>query len=451
VSKVLAKLWPHRITTQIALLVVMSLIIAHLAIAAVLISLYPRPDLPLISSAYTAKLIYTAKLLNSASGPDERGTILKVARMELPGILFGPLVNEARHGTVGPLAADLQAQLGTTFTVFEIGDTDSEFPRIVIELSDALAVSAPFPPSDTGRPELPAILTIAFLAFAIVLLSVWAARTLTAPLRQFADAAEKFTVGRIDVPLPERGPREIVRTARALNGMRERIQRMVEDRAQMLAAISHDLRTPITRLRLRAEEIEPETLRIQVIQDLEAMQAMSQAALSFLRDEAATKVHLQIDFTNLVQKVLNNFGGIGYCIDFDCRSHIYVNGDVDQLIRALSNLIENGLKFGKKVSIALRIEKEMVQFDVEDDGPGIIDEEKLRVMEPFYKSDGSRALKQQNSFGLGLSIARAIAAAHQGQLSLHDAMPKGLIARLTLPLSQNSKPDEAPKRNLSGA
>jgi signal transduction histidine kinase len=437
VRQVLANLWPHRITTQIALLVVMSLIIAHIAIAAVLISLYPRPNLPSIATAYTAKLGYTAKLLNLASGPDQQGTILKAARMELPGILFGPLVNEARHGAVGPLAADLQTQLGTTFTVFETSDGDSDFRRVVIELPHGLGVSAPFPASDISGPELPAILTIAFLAFAIVLLSVWAARTLTAPLRQFADAAENFTVGRIDAPLPERGPREIVRTARALNGMRERIQRMVEDRAQMLAAISHDLRTPITRLRLRAEEIEPESLRIQVIRDLEAMQAMSQAALSFLRDHAATKAHLRVDFANLVQKVCNSFQGIGYCMDSDSRSHIYVNGDADQLTRAISNLVENGLKFGKRVSIVLRIEKEMVQLDVEDDGPGIIDEEKFRVMEPFYKSDGSRALKQQNSFGLGLSIARAIAAAHQGQLSLHDAMPKGLIARLTLPLSRN--------------
>jgi signal transduction histidine kinase len=442
VSRGLARLWPQRITTQVVLLVVTSLIIAHVAITVVVFSLYPRPNLSSGPGSYLTKLVYTAKLLNLASGPDQRVAILQLARAEMPGLLFGPVEKDALPGAVGPIAADLQAQLGSDFTVFETGAAGTQQSRIVIRLPDGSGVSAPFPaPRGLGGPTVPTIITIVFLACVIALLSVWAARTLTAPLSQFADAAERFTLGRTDAPLLERGPREIVRTARALNGMRDRIQRMVEDRAQMLAAISHDLRTPITRLRLRAEEIEPESLRIRVIRDLETMQAMTHAALSFLRDQATTSAHVQVDLTSLVQTVCNSFEDIGHRVGFNGLQHIYVNGDPDQLGRAITNLVENGLKFGTTVSILLYTKDDTVELDVQDDGPGIINGEKLLVMEPFYKSDVSRDLNQQDSFGLGLSIARAIAAAHQGTLSLHDALSTGLIARLTLPLVERQNPD----------
>ena len=247
---------------------------------------------------------------------------------------------------------------------------------------------------------------------------------------------ERFTLGRNDAMLPESGPVEIVSAARAFNQMRERIQRMVEDRAQMLAAVSHDLRTPITRLRLRAEEIDSSSLRRQVIRDLDSMQIMIRAALSFLREQATRVRQTRIDLPSLIQTVCDDCADAGRQVSFESSGHAYVMGDPDQLARAITNLVENGLKFGKAVSITTSLSAgSTVDIEVRDDGPGIPDTEKSRVLEPFYRGDQARNLDGQDSFGLGLSISRVIAEAHSGSLSLHDAAPHGLIARLTLPLA----------------
>jgi signal transduction histidine kinase len=437
VSGAFEKLRSVRITTQIAVLVVTALVIAHLVIGIAVFTLYPRPNHMSWPGEAMVKLGFIAELLDAASSPDQRAEILRVGRAEIPQLELGELPQNARQAMRGPLAEDIRSQLGDRFEVFEVALDGSERPpQIAIQFSDGSALMAPLsPPPGLAVPGPGLIVTILFLACAVALLSIWATRTLIAPLTRFADAAERFTLGRVDAPLPERGPREIVRAARAFNEMRERIQRLVEDRARMLAAISHDLRTPITRLRLRAEQIEPVPLRKQVIHDLETMQAIANAALSFLRDQATRGTQSKIDLPSLLQTVCDGFSDIGREIAFDGSAHLNVNGDPDQLARAITNLVENGLKFGKSVTITLRARQDRaVDIDVRDDGPGIPDAEKLRVLEPFYRGDHARNLSQ-NSFGLGLSISRVIAEAHSGSLSLHDAEPTGLIARLTLPLA----------------
>jgi signal transduction histidine kinase len=211
----------------------------------------------------------------------------------------------------------------------------------------------------------------------------------------------------------------------------------------MLAAVSHDLRTPITRLRLRAEDIERLSLKKQVIRDLDTMRSMVHAALSFLRDQNSRSKQERIDLTSLVQTICDDCFDMGHEVIFEGASHLYVDGDPERLARAITNLVENGFKFGKAVTITLRArENRTVDIDVCDDGPGIPDSEKRRVLEPFYRRDHARGLNSNDSFGLGLSISQVIAEAHSGWLSLHDAEPAGLIARLTLPLAGRT-PDVA--------
>lgn len=439
-SGLFERLWPQRITTQIAVLVVTSLFIAHVVITAAVFALYPRHNPMSGPWADMTRLGFVAKLLDGASSPDQRAEILRVARAEMPELELGELPQDAGRPMHGPQAEDIRSQLGDRFAVFEVGPVGpGRPPRIAVRLPGGQALMTPLAPPPSFRGPSPALIaTIVFLACAVALLSVWAARTLTAPLTRFADAAERFTLGRADARLPERGPKEIVRMARALNGMRDRIRRLVEDRARMLAAISHDLRTPITRLRLRAEDIEPEPLRTQVIRDLEAMQIMVHSALSFLRDQATTGTHVRGDLSSLVQTICDGFGDTGREVGFSGPQQVYVDGDPDQLGRAITNLIENGLKFGTSVTVKLHVTDRMVHIDVQDDGPGIPEAEKSRVLEPFYRGDQARSLDGQHSFGLGLSISRAIAEAHQGSLSLHDAQPTGLVARLTLPLDRRA-------------
>lgn len=436
-SRIIERLRSLRITTQIAILVATALAIAHVLIGTAVFALYPFPDPASLPELTIYRLAFVAKLLAAARDSDQRAGIMTIARKEIPDIAVGELPPRATRALHGPHLKEARSRLGEGFLIFEV---PPEGPagrlQFAIQLPDGSAVMVrqnPPPGFPGPRPEL--FVAIMFLACVVVFLSIWATRTLIAPLTRFTEAAERFTLGRTDAPLPERGPREIVRAAQAFNGMRERIQRMVEDRAHMLAAVSHDLRTPITRLRLRAEEIERPALKKQVIRDLDTMRGMVHAALSFLRDQANRAAHDRINLPSLIQTVCDDCADTGREVVFEGASHLYVNGDPDQLGRAITNLIENGFKFGKTVMVTLRVRQDhAVDIDVRDDGPGIPDCEKRRVLEPFHRGDHARGLDGHDGFGLGLSISQVIAESHSGSLSLHDADPTGLVARLTLPL-----------------
>jgi signal transduction histidine kinase len=439
VSGIFERLRSLPITTQVAMLVAAALAIAHVLIGAAVLVLYPRLD-PMYPPPGVAifRLCFVAKLLDTASSPDQRAEVLRIAHGEIPDLGVGELPRLVRRPLHGPHQQDVQSCLGEGLGVFDAPpDGPASRRRIAIRLHDGSALTAPLgPPPGFPDPGPGLTIAIVFLACAVVLLSIWATRTLTAPLTRFTEAAERFTLGRADKPLPERGPREIVRAAQAFNRMRERIQGMVKERAHMLAAVSHDLRTPITRLRLRAEEIEQPLLKKQVIRDLDTMRSMVHAALSFLRGQASRGKHDRIDLPSLIQTVCDDCADTGREVIFEGASHLYVNGDSDQLARAITNLIENGLKFGTAVAVTLSPRQDRaVEINVRDDGPGIPDGEKHRVLEPFYRRDHARGLNSHDSFGLGLSISQVIAEAHGGSLSLHDAEPTGLIARLTLPLA----------------
>jgi len=261
-------------------------------------------------------------------------------------------------------------------------------------------------------------------------------------LMRFADAAERFTGDRLEEPLSDTGPQEIRRVARALNEMRSRVRHLVEQRTLMLAAVSHDLRTPVTRLRLRAEEIEPAELRQKILRDLGTMQSVIQSALWFLRGDAYCAQRVRVDMSSLLQTVCDGFVDMGGAVSFTGPPHLTVQGDPEQLTRAITNLVDNGLKFGNSVVVRLKAASSGIVVEVEDNGPGILDAEKKLATEPFYRGDASRNLADLDSFGLGLSVARSITEGHGGKLSLLDAEPGGLLAKLTLPTGTTSGEDE---------
>jgi signal transduction histidine kinase len=434
VSRILQFLTLRRISSQIAVLIVTSLLLAQIITTATIFSLMPPPPFP--PGAHLSRLAYTAKLIDAAPTADARAAILDTARGSFPELIVAGAPPPHRHDRPDDrLLRGLRAELGDRFAVFATGSPHQHGDggvQVGIVLPDGGAIMAPLPPPPRGLRLTPPLLSaLVFLAIAISLFSLWATRTLTAPLTRFADAAERFTVRGADVPLSEQGPTEIRRVAVALNEMRARVRRLVEDRTQMLAAVSHDLRTPITRLRLRAEEIEAAPLKAHTIRDLETMQSMVQTALAFLRDQAKSSRHVPTDLPSLIQTVCDGFSDMGGDVSFAGPPHLRIDCDPDQVGRALANLIDNGLKFGTAVTVRLRDDGGAV-IDVEDNGPGIPFSEKLRAMEPFYRGDTSRGLDGKDSFGLGLSIARSIADSHGGTLELLDAVPHGLLARLTL-------------------
>jgi signal transduction histidine kinase len=426
-----------RISSQIAILTVVSLLLSQIITAAAIFMLFPPPGSP--PGGSLPELAMAAKLLEDAPTPDDRTAILGAIRRGFPELtLWSEAPPEPEHIVDWKPLRGIQAELGDRFGVYIVVPSEQRpggSVQAVIRLSDGSAIAAALDPRPWIFGPGGGILlsTLIFLGLAISLLTIWAARSLTAPLTRFADAAEHFTVGRADAPLSEEGPAEIRRAAIALNELRTRIRQLVEDRTQMLASIGHDLRTPITRLRLRAEEIEPTPLRFKTIRDLETMQSMVQSALSFLRDQVNSGRRMRADLPSLVQTVCDNFSDAEREVTFVGASHLKIDCDPEQITRALGNLIDNGLKFGTSVRVTLLKDgNDRVAIEVRDDGPGIPDCEKQRALEPFYRGDAARGLNDIDSFGLGLSIAQSIAKSHGGTVELLDAKPQGLLVRLIL-------------------
>ncbi|MGO9132531.1 MAG: ATP-binding protein [Methylovirgula sp.] len=294
----------------------------------------------------------------------------------------------------------------------------------------------PPPPHFVPPPRdiVPMVLaTVLFIAISFTIFLIWAVLAVTRPLRHFAEAVDAFSADGTGAPIEETGPREISAAAHALNRMRERVTLMIDQRTQMLAAIGHDLRTPVTRLRLRAEFVEPQELRMSILRDLEQMDAMIHSALSFIRDGLEVQRNTLLDLGALLQTIRDEFVDMGYNVLFETPSPTFIRGSADELYRALTNLVSNGLKFGTEVEIHLQhAEADHIQIDILDDGPGIPPESRAEMFAPFVRGDTARKSEPLQGFGLGLPISRAIVTAHRGSLELLDRSPHGVIARVTL-------------------
>ncbi|MDE2238297.1 MAG: ATP-binding protein [Rhodospirillales bacterium] len=265
-----------------------------------------------------------------------------------------------------------------------------------------------------------------------------AVRQLLVPVKTLAAAAELFGRDVVNAkPLPEEGPSEIVTAARAFNTMAARIRRFVEDRTFLLTAIGHDLRTPITRLKLRAEYMEDDEQRAKMLADLDEMEAMVAATLAFGKDVTTTEPLARIDLASLLRTILDETADIdpdcATAVDYQGPEHMPVSARPLALKRALSNLIGNAVKYGDAARVILHAPvKGVVRIDIEDDGPGIPPEEMERVFEPFRRLETSRN-RETGGSGLGLSIARNIVRAHGGDISLANE-EKGLRVTVTLPV-----------------
>jgi signal transduction histidine kinase len=266
----------------------------------------------------------------------------------------------------------------------------------------------------------------------IGLLSALAARRLAAPIGDFGRAAEQLGTGRDVSPLAERGPREIRVATRAFNQMQERLRRFLEDRTRMLAAISHDLRTPLARLRLRAEFIEDEEQRAETRADLDAMSEMIHATLVFARDDARREQASLVDLSVLVADICDDLAELGGDVSFAEASRVSARCQPTAIGRAVTNLIENAVKYGGCARVQLLNEAQSVAVIVDDDGPGIPLDEQERVFAPFYRLEQSRN-RDTGGVGLGLAVSRTIAREHGGDVRLSNRAPAGLRVRLELP------------------
>src|SRR5271166_1306147 len=253
-------------------------------------------------------------------------------------------------------------------------------------------------------------------------LTLWAVRRLTAPVATLAEAAEALGRDVNAPPLPENGPTEVAVAAVAFNTMAARIRRFVQDRTELLTAIGHDLRTPITRLKLRAEFVEDDEQRGKILADLEELEAMVSATLAFGRDARTTEPVASLDLAELLRTVLDETGDArpdaASKLGYEGPPHLTVRARPLALKRALANLVSNAVAYGGSAWVRLLPPRDgTVMIEVADDGPGIPAGELERMFEPFHRGEPSRN-RETGGVGLGLPIARNILRAHGGDVTL---------------------------------
>ncbi len=279
------------------------------------------------------------------------------------------------------------------------------------------------------------LLTLATLLAAVLLLSYIAVRGVTRPLQLLATAADELGRDINRPPLPEGGPVEVSRAARAFNTMQTRIVRFIDERTRLLTAMSHDLKTPLTRMRLRAELLEDANLRQKFEADLLEMEAMVTQTLEFMRGLSSREPTQLVDIMGLLESLQADNEAMGRTITIAGLVTRPLKGMPQLLKRCLSNLIDNAVLYGKCAEIRVEDGPDQLSVHVRDHGPGIPETELEKVFEPFYRLEGSRS-RETGGTGLGLSIARNIAQAHGGDVRLRNCEGGGVEAILTLPRIQ---------------
>jgi len=261
----------------------------------------------------------------------------------------------------------------------------------------------------------------------------WLARRLTRPIRVFAEAAERLGADPDAEPLAPSGPSEVRTAIHAFNDMQASLRNHMRQRTQTIAAIAHDLRTPLTRLRFRAEQA-PAAVRDRMASDIEEMDALIAQAMAFVRGETTPERRERLDLDALAADCANGFAETGAAVSFERAGALPVEGDAAGLRRALANLISNAVKYGGGARVKAFVEANRAVIEVEDDGPGLEDGELEAVFEPFHRGERSRS-RETGGAGLGLTVARQAARAHGGDVVLIRRLEGGLTARLDLPLA----------------
>ncbi|MFO1129726.1 MAG: ATP-binding protein [Rhodospirillales bacterium] len=274
--------------------------------------------------------------------------------------------------------------------------------------------------------------SLSAMALGILVLSILLVRSINAPLRDLARAADRIGRDITAEGAAATGPREIRQVAGAFNTMQARIGRLIADRTQMLAAVSHDLKTPITRLRLRAAFIGDAEARRMVEADLDEMEKMLEAALVFLRGEATQEESRTVDLVSILRTICDQAADAGHDVALSGAERAPLLCRPLALKRAFSNLVDNAIKYGTRARVSIADEPDEMIVTIDDDGPGIPEGEHETVFEPFYRREGSRN-RETGGTGLGLTIARTAVRARGGDISLANRPGGGLRLVVLLP------------------
>jgi signal transduction histidine kinase len=445
--RLLRRLWPRSLANRTALVLLAGLAVVQAG--GLLIYTLDRLDLQRLAAAQELGLrISTLYRSVVFAPPEDRAAVLK--EIEPSGSFTATLDTAPAGSDLPPSPPFVQriVRISLAFAPIPQGQRWRDVMVRGIPTERHLVVSLRLPTGEwlnvnvTLRRFLPFLsedflIPFVLMSLAAALLVIWAVRQFSAPMRDLAAAAEQLGRDVNAPPLPERGSAEGVKAARAFNVMAERIRRFVRDRTFLLTAIGHDLRTPITRLKLRAEWMEDEEQQHKMLADLDELESMVAATLAFGRDDAAAEALAAVDLAELLRTI----GEEAADAQPEEGEHVCYAGPQHQVVRvrpvamkrALTNLVQNALKYGGKAHIELRPARDgAIVLTVDDDGPGIPPAELERVFEPFHRLEASRN-RETGGTGLGLPIARNIVRAHGGDIVLSNRSGGGLRATVTLP------------------
>lgn len=321
--------------------------------------------------------------------------------------------------------------------VFRPSDWPNESPLAryvaLVHLADGSWLSFTPPERSWGLPANVRIAVIIALGLIATLLVAWiATRQLANPLQRFASAARRFGGDLNAPPIAIEGPQEMRQAIVAFNAMQAQIQHFIGERTHMLAAISHDLRAPLTRMRLRSEFMEDLDHQRKLVRDVEEMQSMINSALAFFREDTHLEQSTAFDLSELLQTIIDDYRDQNTAVDFSGPAHLVYDGRPLGIKRVIVNLLENAVKYGQHPRITLSCDEYSICIEVSDEGPGIPEAALQRVFDPFFRLETSRN-RDTGGVGLGLSAARAIAREQGGELTLSNRSGAGLVARVELP------------------
>lgn len=420
---------------QVIVLLVLSIAAMHGVLTAYFFLSGPRAVFSVSPGEITGEIGTAAHAL-SAARPDERPRLIELFQKTLPSLTacIEPIPPEATSISFGPLAS----RLGNAAIARKVLGTWSEpgdelNGPLFLELPDESCYRLDLEVEKRPRFFGPNIVVLGFLLITTIVLVSWAMVVIIGPLRRFEAAVERLRDMRSEVSVPEIGPRELRSAISAFNRMRARIGKLMAEKTAMLAAVSHDLRTPITRLRLRAEFIEDETIREPMLADLDHMAALAQVALVHLSGTDSLEPFDQTDLPSLLQTVADQFADLGHAVSYEGPNRLAARVRHRDILRAVTNLVENAVRYGDKVVVSLKkLPARRLAIVVADNGPGIPAAEREHLLEPFVRGDSARSSLPNSGFGLGLTIARDVAEAHGGRIVLADNPPHGLLATLEI-------------------
>jgi signal transduction histidine kinase len=399
-------------------------------------------ELQIFSAARAAGLATIIAKIKVAHSSAERSRLMDAARhfgSDIEQVQISPPATvQSRTEQPSKLTRMMLTELRETWGVIPVSIATSRDGSsvLLIRLDDHMGLAVSWPEFVFEHRLLlnSAIYVIVCITFIVLLLCLYGLKWITAPLRSVEAATRAFSdTSTAGGALPEDGPREIAQLAAALNEMRARIRLFVTERTQMCAAIGHDLRTPLTRLSLRLEQISNPRIRDGMMRDISGIDGMLRELLTYLRDGDQFGPLAPVDLAMLLRTLCDEFADVGHDVAYSGPLEYVYHCRASALTRAITNIIDNGIKHGTVVEVAFRVAGlGRLEIEISDNGPGIPAPFRERVFEPFFKIDSSRGAAQRSGFGLGLAIARDIVRRHGGEIQLRDGEPTGLTVYVSL-------------------